>query len=338
MNRVLDSSYTAEGPETERLLQDVTDLIGRDRALAASSGTASLHLLLEALGIGPGDEVLLPSYTCQSLLHPIHHVGAKPVTADVEADTLSVSARTIRPHLTGDTALVVLVHNFGYPVDDEEIFELDVPVVEDLATALGARKPKGPHVGGNGIACFGSFYATKQLAAGLGGFVASDDPELIDRIRDLKTYDEREEFRPAYNYSFSDLNAALARSQFSKLADHQKHRGKIADLYDEELDSLRELTLPHRPAGHALYRYVIRHPRATRLAEWIRTEERIEVKRPVHEPLHRLTGESNRNVTDSLHDEAVMLPLHPAMSLEDAREVVRAVKSWATRTPEPSGS
>lgn len=282
--------------------------------------------------------MILPSYTCQSLLHPIHHVGAEPVPVDVDPETLSVSARTVRPHITENTELIVLVHNFGYPVEDAKLFNLDVSVLEDLATAIGSHRSDGTHVGRQGVACIGSFYATKQVSAGLGGFVASDNPDLIDAVKDLKTYDERDEFRPAYNYSFSDLNAGLARSQLSKIPERLEHHRKIADLYDEGLEELPELSTPERPQGHALYRYVIKHSEAGRLSTWMQEEQKIEVKRPVHEPLHRFVGTQNQTVTDTLHDEAVMLPLHPSLDHETAELVIDLIKTWNTNLMEPWGS
>ena len=303
------------------------ELIGIDQRVAASSGTAAFHLLLEALDVSPGQEVILPSYTCQSLLHPIHHVGADPVLADVEEGTYSLSERTVKPHLSDRTALIVLVHNFGHPVNEPDLFDLDLPVAEDLAHALGARLDDNEHVGSRGLAAFGSLYATKQLAAGLGGFVASNSNELIKDVRDLKTYDERNDFRPAYNYSFSDLNAGLARSQLQKLDDHREKREQLADLYDSELDDLEPIQTLNRPSGHAFYRYLIRCPRAHEVGEHIRSHEQIEVKSPVHRPLHQIVDDQNCPTTDQLHSETLMLPLHPSLTKQNAREVITALKN-----------
>ncbi|MFB6346085.1 MAG: DegT/DnrJ/EryC1/StrS family aminotransferase, partial [bacterium] len=273
-----------------------------------------------------GDEVILPSYTCQSLLHPIHHVGAEPRLADVDPETYSLSPETVEPELCDDTALIILVHTFGYPVDEKRLFNYEVPVLEDLAQSIGARLPDGHHAGRRGKACMGSLYATKQLSSGYGGFLGTDDRQLQETIRDLKSYDERSDYRPAFNYSLSDLQASLARSQLRKLDEHQEIRRKIADYYDSRLGPSDKIELPVQPQGHALYRYVVGCSNPDDVIAAMR-EEGIEVKRPVYEPLHRTLGTAKLTTTETLHDSRILLPLHPEMTTSKAEAVTDVLLS-----------
>lgn len=321
VNQVLENQYTAEGPEADQLLSELTDRIGLNGGVTTSSGTMAFKLLLEALGVGPGDEVILPAYTCQSLLHPIYQVGAKPRLADVEPDTFSLSRRTVQPHLTERTELVVLVHSFGYPVNDPGLVDLGVPLLEDLAQGIEARYSDGTHVGNRGIAALGSLYATKQLSAGYGGFLLTDDRELQVELDDLKHYDERDDYRPAYNTSLSDLNAALARSQLAKSRDRRSHRESIAQYYDSRLRDVDAIGVPDRPDGHALYRYVVRTPDPDAVIEWMQ-QRGIEVKRPVFEPLHRTLDSPECETAETLHHSLVLLPLHSKIDKAKARRVL----------------
>lgn len=327
VTRVLDNQYTAEGTEAEQFLDAISRYVGPRTGVTTSSGTAALHLLLDAMDIGEGDEVVLPSYTCQSLLHPILHVGATPRLADVSPETFSLTRETVEPELNDRTALIILVHTFGYPVQSPELFDLGVPVLEDVAQAIGSRLPDGTHVGQRGIAALGSLYATKQLSAGYGGFLLTDDTGLAKTLKDRKTYDERETFSPAYNVSLSDLNAALARNQLDKHEDKLSRQRDLAEQYDSQLEPLDPVTVPDRPPGHSLYRYVVSVPDPDPLIDHM-TAAGIEVKRPVFEPLHRSLDTEAQPVSESLHDSVVLLPLHSGLTNKDIRTVIDEVRKY----------
>lgn len=322
---VLQSGHTAEGPRARQLEEKLAEQFNVSDAVVTSSGTASIHLSLLALGIEENDEVILPSYVCQSVLNGVHHAGATPVLADVDPETMSLSPETVGPKITDKTALVILVHAFGYPVNAPDLFNEDIPVLEDVAQAVGAHHDGQP-VGSRGIAGIGSLYATKQISAGYGGFVISDNDPFLREIRDLKTYDERDEYRVSYNYSLSDLHASVAEVQLETLDERLKNRRAIADEYDEVLDAYPSLKSPERPAGHACYRYVIQS-KQSEIFETGMKERGVEVKRPVYHPLHHDLDQSNLPESERLHREARLIPLLPDMSDDEINHVLDSIEA-----------
>lgn len=327
IERVLERRYTAEGPESRSLESELSEWIGTEYVTVASSGSTAWLLLLDALNIGEGDEVIVPSYTCQAVVNPIMFLDATPIVADVSPQTFGLTTETVQSHLSDRTQLILHVHPFGRPADSPQLYEFGLPVVEDVAQALGARTSDGEPVGARGIACIGSLYATKQVAAGYGGFVGTDDSELADELRDLKRYDERAEFRPAYNVSLSDLQSAIARVQLSRLEEEQKKRRKIAIDFDRVCETVEELDPVERPDGHVLYRYLVESTRAKSFTAFM-SERGIEVKRPVHHPLHHDLPASPCPTSDRLHRELRLIPLLPEMSPKEVDYVVESIDQF----------
>src|SRR5512143_1781945 len=169
---VVASGHVAEGPAVAAFEQELAALIGVPHAVAARSGTAALHLVLAAMGIGPGDEVIIPSFVCAALLHAIKYTGAVPVLADIDPATLNLDPRDVEQRLSPRTRAVILVHLFGLAADLPRFLGLGVPIIEDCAHCIG-----GIHgtrrLGAFGQAAVFSFYATKVIATGAGGMVTT---------------------------------------------------------------------------------------------------------------------------------------------------------------------
>jgi UDP-4-amino-4-deoxy-L-arabinose-oxoglutarate aminotransferase len=278
VGQVLRSGWITTGPKTAEFERDFCEYVGCPDALALSSGTAGMHLALKALDIGPGDEVVTPSLTWVSTVNLTVLAGATPVFADVDRDTLMVSAGSIEPCLTERTRLIVPVHFAGAPVDMEPIRRLaaarNIRLIEDAAHALGTEC-RGERIGRRGTSIF-SFHPIKNITTGEGGMFCSDDPELIDRVRRLRfhglgvdAYDRQTQGRaaqaevqePGYKYNMTDMSAVLGIGQLARLDKVNRRRTELAMRYRRrlaEIDEIIPLADPAYPTKHAWHLFVVR--------------------------------------------------------------------------------
>ncbi|MEI6316054.1 MAG: DegT/DnrJ/EryC1/StrS family aminotransferase [Syntrophus sp. (in: bacteria)] len=297
----------------------------RSLGVAVSSGTAALHLTLLALGIGAGDEVIIPSYVCTALWHAIRYTGATPVLADIEGDTFNLSARDVLPRLTKNTKAIIVPHMFGQSADIDELLKLDIPIIEDCAQSLGSHY-RGQTTGTFGVAAIFSFYATKVIAAGEGGMVVSRNRNLIDRVQDMRDYDEKETLATRFNYKLTDLQAALGMSQLKKLPVFIARRQDIARRYDH---ILREAGLPppinNPDRDHSYFRYVFLLDSMDRFLEGM-GRQRVVCRRPVFRPLHVYQEQPGFEVSNRVWRRAVSVPIYPGLTDEEVETVVSTMK------------
>lgn len=248
-----DSGWiSGAGPFVQRFEEAFAEKFGVNHAVSCASGTAALHLALLALGVGPGDEVIVPTLTFVATANAVTYCGATPVFADCEEDTWCVSARTIEPLVTPRTVGVVPVHLYGHPCDMDGITALagrhDLFVLEDAAEAHGATY-RGRPAGTIGRAGTFSFYANKIMTTGEGGMMVTGDPALADRARTLRGQGmdtDRRYWFPVvgYNYRMTNLQAALGLAQLERLEELVEKRIRLARWYLEELEGAAELRLP----------------------------------------------------------------------------------------------
>ncbi len=320
VSRVLYSGRIAQGPEVEAFEDECAALVGRRHAVAVSSGTAALHLALNALGVDERSTVATPSYACASLLTAISLQRAKPYLCDVGAD-FNLDATT----LPQDVDATIVPHLFGAPAH--------VPpgpaVIEDIAQSFGGA------TGSRAPVAITSFYATKMMTTGEGGMVLCDDEAIAEHVRDRRDYDNRDDFRDRFNYKLTDIQAALGRVQLTRLPGFIARRSEIAARY---LESFRDLPfeLPE-PKGHVFFRFVICTGQRDALEEHLQ-QRGIEAKRPVHRPAHHyLDAGDVGEAADSLgsypgseraHKCALSLPIHPNMLDEDVEGVIDSVREF----------
>lgn len=310
---VLASGRLVQGEQVAGFEADLSARIGVAHAAAVSSGTAALHLALVALGVGEGDEVIFPGYVCSALLHAARHAGATPILAEIDAATFNMDVRDVKQRITSRTKALIVPHLFGLPADMAEILALGVPVIEDCAQSLGSRY-RGRCTGGFGVISIFSFYATKVIAVGEGGMVVSNDASLIEKIRDLRDYDERPEDALRYNYKMTDLQAALGRSQLDKLDDFIARRRAIAARYDRALTEAGFPVAVAPPDRDPIYyRYVIM-PEDTQAFMKAMNAAGVACRRPIFKPLHRYLGLSGFTVTDRVWERAVSIPIYPSLT------------------------
>jgi len=211
----------AVGPEIEAFERAVALSIGRQHAVATTHGTAAMHMALLALGIGAGDEVLLPASVCPGVMHAIEYTGATPVFLDTNRTDLNLSAHDAQQMLTKKTRAIIVPHLFGIPSAIEPLLALGLPIIEDCAQSLGARY-RGKPTGAHGVLSVFSFYATKMLTSIDGGMVLTDDDAYAARMRDLRYYSGKKNYALRYNYKMQNINAAVGLVQLHKL-DHFLH-------------------------------------------------------------------------------------------------------------------
>ena len=300
-------------------------------AAAVSSGTAALHLSLLALGVKKGDEVIIPTHVCTALLNVVHYVGATPVLADADLADANISAADVHNKITRRTRAVIVPHMFGFPADLAPLLRPGVPVIEDGAQALGARYAGKPVGSWGRISAF-SFYATKIMATGEGGMVASRDEVLVARVRDLLSYDHKADYKVRFNYKLTDVAAALGLSQLKKLNGFISRRNKIAAFYDESLKGI-PCILPMKQVRRepVYYRYVIRVQGGADKFTAAMKAKGVCCERPLFRPLHQYLKQRGFPVSDQWMKEAVSLPVYPSMTQDDVSRVVRGVRALLAR-------
>lgn len=322
VTRVLLSGHLAQGAEVERFETAVAGYLDRRGGVATSSGTGALQLALLTLDVGPGDEVLLPSYTCVALLHAVLQVGATPCFVDIAEGEYGMCPREARRRIGPRTRAVVVPHMFGVPANLDPLVDLGIPLIEDCAQTLGAAY-RGRPVGNRGTITVCSFYATKVITTGEGGMILSDSEVILRRARDLRDYDGRGARPTRFNYKMTDFQAALGLSQLNRLPAFLARRRALATRYDAGLRDF-PVTLPSGPPdrSHIYYRYVVGIENALEAAAAFR-ERGVECKSPVPRPLHRYVGQEGFSRSEHAAATALSLPIYPSLTDDEAETVLR---------------
>ena len=339
----LRSGWLTTGPRAAELERRMAAYLEAEHVLALASGTAALHLSLVALGVGPGDEVITTPITWPATANVVVHTGATPVFADVREDDLNIDPEHAESLVTDRTKAVMPVDLAGQPCDLDAVLALGVPVVEDAAHAVEARY-RGRKVGSIADATCFSLYATKNVAAGEGGLVATNRGDLADAIRDLRLMRRGDGALydlpvPGYKANLPDVLAAIALVQLGKVERHADARRRQFELYDDavaELDGVRPLARDPRDV-HALHLYVVRidaeRAGATR-DDYQRALGAEGVSTSIHFlPVHRLRWYRERfpdqpplPVAERAGAEVLSLPLSPAHSDDDIRGAIDALR------------
>ncbi len=321
--RVVRSGKLAQGQEVAAFEDELSQYLNVKHVVAVSSGSAALHLALLALDIGPGDYVAMPTFVCSALLHAAQHVQANPLLIDIDPLTLSIDPDT--PTLTSATA-VIAPHMFGRSVDLDRILSLNMPLIEDCAMAIGARY-KGTPLGSHGDIGVFSFYATKVLCAGEGGALATSDPDIADRIKDLRDYDGRTDANPRFNYKLTDLQAAIARVQLCKLDSLIDHRRRLGQHYSNEL-SKTAARLPEFGPEEYPFRYIIQDIEEPQSIIDRFESAGVSVRRPIYNPMHRSLGfpDVKYPFASKAYKSALSLPIYPSLTEEEVSIILKTAK------------
>lgn len=362
VSEVLRSGWITTGGKAADFERQFCDSLGCQSAVAVSSATAGMHLLLSALRIGPGDEVITPSLTWVSTVNLIVLSGATPVFVDVERDTLMTSADLIRDHISERTRLIIPVHYAGAAADLVPLQQLadrwQVPLVEDAAHALGTHY-RGKPIGQHGTAIF-SFHPIKNITTGEGGMFCSEDVQLAARIRRLKFHGlgvdayerhtqgrapQAEVLEPGYKYNMPDIMAALGLSQLTRVAQLNEKRTQLACYYHKRLSEIEEiwpLAVPSDTLTHAWHLFIVRldiDKSGLSRDAFMNALKARNIGTGLHfRPVHtqKYYWESLSVRPDALPNtewnakRICSLPLFPDMSFADVDDVVEAIKTVLT--------
>jgi dTDP-4-amino-4,6-dideoxygalactose transaminase len=336
------TGWLTTGPRAAELERRMAEYLEAKHVLAVTSGTAALHLALLAVGVRPGHEVITSSLTWPTTANVIVHCGATPLFADVRDDTLNVDPERVRELVSPRTRAILPVHLYGQPADLDPLRDLGLPVVEDAAHALESRY-RGRKIGSISDATCFSLYATKNVAAGEGGLLATNDDAVAAAVDDLRVmrrghgslYDIAV---PGYKANLSDVLAAIALVQLDKLERHAEIRRRHFAAYDdavEELDGIERVARDPRDA-HALHLYVVRvSPELAPRDDVQRALAEENVGTSIHFlPVHELSAYRDRlaphqpplPVTERAGAEVLSLPLSPAHSEGDIRDAIDALR------------
>jgi perosamine synthetase len=325
VSEVIRSGYISRGDKVREFEQALARSVGVKGAVAVNSGTSAIHLGLIAMGIGKGDEVVLPSYVCTAPLNAVYMAGADPVICDIEIESFNISAETIERVRTKKTKAVIVPHMFGSPADIAKIKDLDTPVIEDCAQSIGAFYGKKA-VGSLGKFSIASFYANKVMTTGEGGAILSDDAGLLDFARDRRDYDNKENYKLRYNYKMTDMQAAMGLAQILKLEKMAEARKALAAAYEKALE-YTGLSLPKGEFDHIYYRYVVTVKKDIDGIISSLADKGVACARPVFKPINRYLGmRSGFRNTDEAYSTALSIPIYPSLSAKEQDKVISALR------------
>jgi perosamine synthetase len=344
---VLQSGRLALGPQTETFERMVADYLGVEHAIAVSSGTAALHLIVRSLGIGQSDEVIVPSFTFAASVNAFLYEGAKPVFIDIEPETYNLDPVLIEKSITSKTKAIMAVDVFGHPVEWDEINRMaakyGLRIIDDSCEAIGAEY-KGRKIGVFGDAAAFAFYPNKQMTTGEGGIIVTDNDEIARLCRSMRNQGRGEmsawleHDRLGYNYRIDELSAALGVTQFGKIEAFIKKRDIVAEKYTSRLKSYDWVkTQVVRPyVRMSRFVYIVTLEDGINRDEIIHSMEEEGVPArgyflPVHQQnyIREMFGilDGTLPVTESIAKRTLALPFHNNLTNEEIDIVVEVFKN-----------
>jgi dTDP-4-amino-4,6-dideoxygalactose transaminase len=348
VSRVLRSGSLSLGPQVDKFERGIREYVGASHAAAVNSGTSGLHLAMRALGIGEGDEVIVPSFAFVAVANAATSVGASPVFAEIDAETLCLDPQKIEAVLSSRTRAILLVHTFGCPGDISSIRHLakrhGLAVIEDACEALGAE------IGGHKVGALGdvgvfAFYPNKQLTTGEGGMVVTNNPEIDATVRSLRNQGRRssqewlQHGEIGYSFRLSEIHCALGARQLHRIDSILRRRQAIAESYHRRLSGKPNLILPRlRPPNRSMSWFVY----VVRLAEGFGREDRDWILREMHEqgiecgryfaPIHLQPAyrsvtfrKNDLSLTERIAGRTIALPFFNQIKSRQIEEVVTAL-------------
>jgi perosamine synthetase len=362
VSKVLKSGWIGLGPKTEEFEKRFASYVNAPNAIAVNSATAALHLSLIAANVGDGDEVIIPSLTFTSTAHVVLYVKATPVFADIDPDTLCISANDVRKKITKKTKALIPVHYGGHPCNMEELNKIaqkhNLVIIEDASHACGSSYHNKKIGSISPFTCF-SFHAVKNLATGDGGMITVKDEKTARRLRRLRwvginkdTWDRLEDISEnsnhpykgygwyyeinelGFKYHMNDINAALGLAQLRKLDKSNKKRRRLASRYDKGFRKISQIQCPIIKSGieSAQHNYVIKCKERDKLHLFLRKRN---ISSGVHYmPLHlqsfykKLYPYVNLPTTESIWKKLLTLPLYPDLTHKEQDYIIKSIKEF----------
>ncbi|UCE39546.1 MAG: DegT/DnrJ/EryC1/StrS family aminotransferase [Thermoplasmata archaeon] len=342
---VIDSGWYVKGENGKKLEAEFAKFCHAKHGVSVNSGTAALFLALKALGIGPGDEVIIPSFSFVATASPIMLLGAIPVFADIDLKTYTMDPNEVRKLITSKTKVIMPVHLYGHPAEMQPIMDMakenNLKVVEDACQAHGAEA-FGHKVGTIGdIACFSYFPSKNMTVAGEGGMITTNDAELAKKMQMMKDHGRTDKHTTTmfgFNFRLSEIHAAIGRVQLKHLPDWVEARRKNAAHYTELLKDVDGIELPQEMgwAKHAYHLYVINAPKRDELAGYLKEKgiaTGIHYYIPIHKQPYILDNYPSVELTNTEYavERVLSLPFDPRISLDEIKRVTEEVKNFTSR-------
>jgi len=338
LRNVLKSGWITMGPKVCEFEEHFARFVGVKHAVAVNSGTSALHILLESMGVGTGDEVILPSLVCMAVPYAVLRSGAHPVFTEVIPKTFNIDVEDAEKRISNKTKAIIAVHLYGHPAQLDRLEEIckkhDLLLIEDCAQAHGAEY-KGNKVGSFGDAAFFSFGATKNMTTAEGGIILTDSDEIDEKCRAIRYHDQCA--KTPYvgsNYKMTDIQAAMGLVQLERLKNFTERRRENARFLTKNLERAKTIRLPIESIDvyHVYHRYtiVVNHIERDRLKNSLLKMGigcGILYDPPAH--LHPLFVERWRGklpTTESLSKKILSIPVHPGLTAEDLEYIVNGVK------------
>jgi perosamine synthetase len=343
VTRVLRSGMFAQGPEVALFEEQFAKYCEARQGIAVNNGTAALHAVLAAAGIGAGDEVIVPSFSFIATATCVSMCGARPVFADVDPDYFTLDPKSAEKLFTPSTKAVIGVHLFGQPVDVDPIRKLcsdhGALLIEDAAQAHGSIY-HGKKVGGLGDAACFSFYPTKNMTTGEGGMITTNDTEYAAKIRRFINHGQSEKYLHTslgYNYRMTDIGAAIGAVQLKKLDTLNSRRQHNAGYFDQHLQKAG-LVIPARrkDCAHVFHQYVVKVTKESALArealmlalkaKGVGTAVHYPI--PIHQqPVYQsIAGTAKCPVSAELAGQVMSLPVHPLVTDEQLKYICDTIR------------
>lgn len=355
VTKVMQSGWLGLGPKTEQFEEAFASFVNNQYMVALNSGTAALHLALEAVGVGEGDEVIVSPITFISTIHAVSYVRATPVFADIEQDTMNISVQDIEKKITPRTKAILVVHLAGHPCDMDAIHQLanerGIKVIEDAAHACGASY-KGRMIGSiSDLTCF-SFHAVKNLTCGEGGAITCREEWMARKLREKRwvgitkdTWLRSSEDKiyawkyyvndVGYKYHMNDMQAAIGLVQLNRLDQLNGRRKAIAKQYQQELSHLDWIEQPKEKsyASSSWHLFQIKLPKEADRDRFIGHLQSHNIATGVHYyPCHLhpyyIHHRATVPVSNEIWKRIVTLPIHPNLTDKDMDRIVDRVKKF----------
>jgi len=331
--RTIKNDWISEGPETKKFQENYRKLVGTKYAIATTSGTAAIFLALVAAGIKKGDEVIVPNITFIATASAVKLAGAKPILAEVREDNFTISLRSIRKKITKKTKGIIPVHLNGRTTELAELLEIakkhNIRVIEDASQGLGSKFGR-KFLGSFGDAAAFSLAPTKIITTGQGGIITTNNFKIFDKIRKIKDqgrYDKSENYRMVgYNFKYTDIQAALGNSQFSKLKSRLKKLNKLYKLYYDLLNKNEFITIPAKRKENQLWYFDILSDKRNKLQKYLYHNKII--AKPFHKPLNTripLQSKEKFSISRKISDNGLYLPSHSDLTMREIEYICEKI-------------